>query len=104
MRAGFSAGELWMADLTTNQNEPLLPGILATGFDVSTDGQRVVYSIHPPGGKSEIWLASTDGRSAPRRLSGDGDQLPRFGASGDLYFMAVEGSVNYLYRMREDGS
>ncbi len=103
-RVGVVTGELWMTDLATNQSERLLPGIIVAGYDVSQDGQHVVYSIESSGQKSEIWLASIAGRLPPRRLSAQGDLFPRFSGAGDIYFMAVEGSLNYLYRMKEDGS
>ncbi len=103
-RIGFMTGELWTADLATGRNERLLPGIIVTGFDISADGQRVVYSVEPDGRKSEIWLAPTNGRSAPLRLSAAGDQFPRFGAAGYINYMAVEGSMNFLCRMKDDGT
>ncbi len=102
-RVGFVAGELCMTDLATGQIEHLLPGIIVTGFDISPDGRHILYSIENSGQKSEIWLASTDGRFPPRRLSQSGDLFPRFGGP-DIYFMAVERKVNYLYRMKQDGS
>ncbi len=103
-RLGFLMGELWVADLSTGGTEPLLPGIVVSGFDVSSDGRRLVYSVDTPDKNSEIWLASVDGRFPPRRLSATGDLFPRFGATDDIYFMAAEGKVNYLYRMRGDGT
>ncbi len=103
-RMGFVSGELWMTDLTSDRNQQLLPGIVVSGFDISGDGRHIVYSIENYGQKSQIWLASTGGRFPPRRLSASGDLFPHFGAGGDIYFMAVDQSVSYLYRMREDGT
>ncbi len=104
VRLGFVSGELWMTELATGQNQHLLPGIFVSGFDVSTDGEHIVYSIDKSGQKSEIWLARVDGRSPPRLLLASHGLFPHFGAGGDIYFMSVEGKVNYLYRMKNDGS
>ncbi len=102
-RVGFVTGELWMTDLLKGGNERLLPGVVVSGFDISPDGDRVVYSIETSDKNSEIWLASTDGRLPPRRLSAAGDLFPRFGA-GYIYFMAPGRNLNYLCRMKQDGS
>jgi serine/threonine protein kinase len=102
-RMGVTSGELWLADLKTGKNERLLPGVIVTSFDVSSDGQRIVYSVEEPGSKSGVWMARTDNRTAPRLLSHGTDLFPRFG--GDyLYVVGVDGNVNYLYRIRGDGS
>jgi serine/threonine protein kinase len=103
-RIGFVSGELWVADVESGRNERLLPGIIVNGFDISADAKKVVYSVAVPEQKTEIWLASTDGRTPPRRLSAGTDQFPRFHPAGDIYFVAVEGDANYLYRMKQDGS
>ena len=59
--------ELWVADLASGHNEPLLPGLGVTSYNLSHDGRRVVFSAVDADGKSHIWLASTDRRSPPRR-------------------------------------
>jgi Tol biopolymer transport system component len=101
-------GELWVWDRDSNRNERLLPGIVInsfdSGFDVSPDNKRLLYSVAKPGLKSEIWLAALDGRFPPRRLSSGDDSSPRFGPDGDIVFRSSEGKMNYLYRMRGDGS
>ena len=102
-RMGVTSGELWLADLRTGRNERLLPGVIVTSFDVSSDGQKIVYSAGEPASRSGIWMAWTDNRMAPRLLSHGPDLFPRFGG-GHLYVVGVDGNVNYLYRMREDGS
>ncbi len=103
-RVGFMMGELWVTDLEKAESQRLLPGVLVTGFDISPDSKRLVYSVEGPENNSEIWLASTDGRVPPQRLSASGDLFPHFGAAGDIYFMAVAGNLNYLCRMKEDGT
>jgi Tol biopolymer transport system component len=97
-------GELWMWDLDSRHSERLLPGIVMSGYDVSADNKRLLYSTRKPGLKSEIWLASLDGRFPPRRLSSGDDGQPRFEPDGDILFRSSEGKMNYLYRMRGDGT
>jgi hypothetical protein len=103
-RIGFVSGELWVTDVESGRDERLLPGIIVSGFNISADAKKVVYSVAIAGQRTEIWLASTDGRTPPRRISAGTDQFPRFGPADDIYFMAVEGDVNYLYRMKADGT
>jgi Tol biopolymer transport system component len=97
-------GELWMWDLDSNHSECLLPGIVISGYDVSPDNKRLLYSVVKPDLKSEIWLAALDRRFPPRRLSSGDDSYPRFGPDGDIIFRSSEGKMNYLYRMRGDGT
>jgi hypothetical protein len=51
-----------------------------------------------------VWLATVDGRSAPRRLTaGDGLQA-FFGAGGEVFFAAQEKDGTFIYRVNPDGS
>ena len=53
----FTGGQLRIADLETGRNERLLPGFLLTGYDISPDGRRVVFSAPDKQGHSHLWLA-----------------------------------------------
>ena len=102
--AAFIKGELWVTDLHTNQSERLLPGVEVTGYDISPDGKRVTFSTND-GQRSRLWIASLDLRSAPREFPATISQdIPQFDARGFIYFRAAEGSLNFLYRMKEDGT
>ncbi len=101
--SGVSASELWMADLANGRNERVLPGLTVTGFDLSRD-DRVVASVLEADGKTRLWLAWLDGRTAPTRIpAADGD-MPAFGASGEVFFRATEGNSLQLFGIREDGT
>jgi hypothetical protein len=39
----LGASELWVVNLTTGKNEPLLPGFAVTGYEISQDGSRVLF-------------------------------------------------------------
>ena len=96
--------ELWVADLASGHNEPLLPGLSVTSYNLSRDGRRVVFSAVDADGKSHIWLASTDRRSPPRRLPNIEGDMPVFGFPGELVFHAIEGGGSFAFRVHEDGT
>ena len=54
----LGASELWVADLASGHNEPLMPGLGVTSYNLSHDGRRVVFSAVDADGNSHIWLAS----------------------------------------------
>jgi Tol biopolymer transport system component/DNA-binding winged helix-turn-helix (wHTH) protein len=103
---GFWSGapsELWCVELSSGKRERLLPGFSVIDYDISRDGKDVVFSIAPNAGPSQIWLAPLDRRTPPRALVQNGDQ-PAFGAEGEILFRFLDEKVNYLFRVRRDGS
>jgi len=98
-------GELWVADLTTEQSERLLGDTFVTGYQISADDTQVVFSASDKDGRSHLWLASLDFRFPPRRFESSVEEdEPRWDASGQIYFRAAEGKQNFVYRMNSDGS
>jgi len=102
-RTATSMPEVWVTDLRSGTSEPIVLGHTVASFDISPDGQSVVFAARPAADAREIWLASRDGRSVPRLIASSGDS-PAFGPEGDLVFRASENGENYLYRMKPDGS
>jgi eukaryotic-like serine/threonine-protein kinase len=52
-----------------------------------------------------VWVAPTDHRSAPHSITSAGNEdSPHFLPDGDLLLRVSEGSTNYLYRLRADGT
>jgi Tol biopolymer transport system component len=101
----FVSGELWVANLETGQRERLLPDFLMEHYDVAADGSRIVFAAIDEAGHSPVWLATLDGRTAPRRLATIDATRTFFGASGDVYFLGAEDEIKkFVYRVREDGS
>ncbi len=101
----FVSGELWVVDLGTGRSERLLPDTLVTGYDVSPNGTKVVYSVQGQENHSRLWVASLDFQFPPREFaSPDNEDQPRWDRAGQIYFRAAEGKLNFLYRMKEDGS
>ncbi|MGB7437401.1 MAG: winged helix-turn-helix domain-containing protein [Candidatus Acidiferrum sp.] len=99
------SGELWAADLETGRRERLLPDILVSDYDVSPDGTEVVYSTRDGENRSHLWLASLNFGFPPRQfVSAVNEDQPHWDSGGYIYFRAAEGTLNFLYRMKADGS
>jgi len=99
--------ELWVKDLMGEKLEKVLPGYSMEGYAVSRDGKEVAFAISDPSGHSSLWVAATDHRSSPKRISLAGTETedsPFFLPNGDLIFRAIESGSNFLYRMKADGS
>jgi Tol biopolymer transport system component len=100
------AGELRVTDVKSGRTERLLPGEMVTGFDLSHD-DRIVAAVVERDGGEQVWLASLDGRTTPRRIPMarrvDGGRTdPRFGPAGEIIFRW--GSGRGVVRVNEDGS
>jgi hypothetical protein len=64
----------------------------------------VIFTTRPDGRLSEIWLGSLEGRTSPTRIASAGENSPSFGPGGDVIFRFSDGTMNYLGRMKPDGS
>jgi len=108
-RRGVSAkwfeGELWVTDLGTNHSVRLLPELVVSGYDISPDGAKVVFSTADQQNRSRLWTAPLDLSASPQQLapSEAGDE-PVWGPQGRIYFRAAEGKANFLYSVKDDGS
>ena len=100
----FDSGELWATELESGRRERLLSDFLVTGYDISADARQVVFAALDSAGESRLWLASVDRRFPPRQLPPVGVDSPIFGPHGDVFYRAVEGNSNFLYRMKQDGT
>jgi serine/threonine protein kinase/Tol biopolymer transport system component len=98
--------ELWVRNLASGTTDRLLPGYSMDAYSVSRDGKQVAFSADDPSGRSSLWVAPTNHRSAPVRISPSSaiDDSPYFLPDGDLAFRAIEGRLNFLYRMKVDGT
>jgi len=95
--------QLWLGDLDSGQNELLLPGFDVLDYDLSADGQIVVSALDAEG-KPNLWLGWLDRRSPPRQIPSGKGVRPYFGPTGDIFFVASEGTGNFLFRIRSDGT
>jgi len=97
-------GELRLTDLETGRSEVVVPGFHALNYDVSVDGQRILMEIADRDGTSRVWIAAFDGASPPRPIPGVEGKEPRFGPDGDILFRRGDGSSEFVYRVRPDGT
>ncbi len=102
--AVFSSGtEVWVADLVSGRNEPLLPGFRVLYKAVSADG-RIAVVARGEDGKNRIWLGRLDRRSPPRALPRGEAHMVEFGPDGQLLATLSEGNQQFLFWIDEDGS
>ncbi len=101
-----SNSELWVRDLASGKTERILSTVSLRSYSVSRDGKQVVYASNDPNGNSSLWIVPTSRRSSPVRISPAAsiDDSPLFLADGDVVFRSVEGGINFLNRMKSDGS
>jgi eukaryotic-like serine/threonine-protein kinase len=107
-----TTSELWVTDLAGGSNHPVISGysIQSCGvgwqhYAISHEGRQVAFSMLDKTGHSNVWIAPTDRKSAPREIKSVGNEdCPFFLPNGDLIFRSVEGDQNFLYRMKTDGT
>ena len=99
---GFGGGELWVSDLRSGTNEPVLMGLTLNSFDISIDGRQVVFSSIGDNGKSRIWLAPLNRRTSPKMLPPEEGLGPVFGGSNEVYFRGPEGDQWYIFELKLD--
>jgi Tol biopolymer transport system component len=93
-------GEIWVSDLQSGHSEPLVPGLQALDYDISTDGQQIVMEVEDGQGKPQLWLASFERQSPPRQVPNAEGRQPRFGPDGEIFFRSSDSA----YRVRSDGT
>jgi WD40 repeat protein len=98
--------ELWQADLRSGQVEPILPGFSpAQSFDISPDGNQLVFDSYDADGTFHLWLAWLDRHSPPEVLRSKlAEGSPVFGPRGDIYYEGQMDGKVYLYRRSPSGS
>jgi len=94
--------ELWSAEWASGRSNPSLPGIPMTDFDISPDGQQLAFTARA-GPEKQIFLAPLDGSAPPRLVVRGGDTVS-FGAPGELVFRQLTAKLDYLARIKTDGS
>jgi eukaryotic-like serine/threonine-protein kinase len=100
----FLRGTLWKTELASGRRQALLPGIKMQHYDISVDGQRVLFVAADDQGSSPLWLATLDGRMPPKPVTMMNTGLAFFADSNAVVFAAEEDGSYFLFRSNEDGS
>ena len=100
----FSPGKLWVMDLKSGRRESLLPNFIISNYDISDDGEQIVFIAMDSEDRPHLWVASLDRRLPPKELSSTAPSMVAFGAAGELFVMETEAPAHYLYQVKEDGS
>jgi serine/threonine protein kinase len=93
--------ELRRMDLSSGRTERLITDRPVTQFNLSPDEREVGFTTMTPAGAPEIWLASIDRSTPPRRMSESADQVAFAGP--DLVFRSLENTRNFVVRIGKDG-
>jgi serine/threonine protein kinase len=97
--------ELWARDLASGATDKVLPDYSIQAYAISPGGKKLAFVMFDQSGRSSLWIAPTSRRSSPVHISSAAvEDSPMFLPDGDLLFRAIEGSSNYLYRMKTDGT
>jgi serine/threonine protein kinase/Tol biopolymer transport system component len=96
------AGELRVTDIKRGSTDLVLPDTQVVSYDISHDGQRVVFTTTDHGAP-QLWIAPINRSLGPRLLAASADQ-PSFGVSDTIIFRVAVGQTNYLERINTDGS
>ena len=86
----FIKGGLWVTNLETGQRQRLLPDFQMQRYNISPDGQRVVFTAVDENGHTPVWLASLNGQTQPRKLTAMDCWEAYFGAPGEVVFEGEE--------------
>jgi len=100
----FLTGSLWVADLESGQRRRLLPDFQMRHYSISADGKSVAFVASDEAGRTPVWLAPLDGRSAPRRLTMFDSFAAYFGPPGEVVVAAAEQGATFVHRIKDDGS
>jgi len=96
-------GTLWVTDLRSGERQRLLPEYQIEHYSISRDGTRVVFVAAGDANRADLWLATLDGRSAPRRLASN-RALQAFFGVGEVFLVAQDPDGTFIYRVDENGS
>jgi serine/threonine protein kinase/dipeptidyl aminopeptidase/acylaminoacyl peptidase len=97
-----AAVDLRSIDLASGRSVKLMSGRSIADYDISADEKQIAFTTRG-GAAPQIWLRSFDRGTAPRLVTDAADSVS-FGVSGTLLFRSLEGKMNFLDRINNDGS
>jgi eukaryotic-like serine/threonine-protein kinase len=99
-----TTGGLWRLDVSSGKRQRLLPEFEMRHYSISPDGRQIAFVAYDANGRPAAWIAPLDGRSAPRRISSDAGGTVFFDESGNVIFLTIENSGNFIFRLRPGAS
>ncbi len=100
----FVSGELWETDLESGKRQRLLPDFLMEHYDVSPDGNQVIFITADGSGRAPLWIGAIDGSSPPRRLSDQDCIRALFAPDGEIFFVGGHSGDMFLQAIKMDGT
>ncbi|HKH71368.1 MAG TPA: protein kinase [Vicinamibacterales bacterium] len=100
--ANAATSELRSMELSSGRTDRLLPDRSVTQYAISPEDREVAFTTETPAGVPEVWVATLDRSAPPRRVVQSADSVSFAGT--DLIFRSLESTVNFLSRIRKDGS
>lgn len=100
----FIKGGLWVTNLETGQRQRLVSDFQMQRYNISSDGQRVVFAAVDENGHTPVWLASLNGQTQPRKLTAMDCWEAYFGAPGEVVFEGSDKRTPFIFRVKEDGN
>jgi serine/threonine protein kinase/Tol biopolymer transport system component len=99
------AHEVWYTEIGIGKSEQVVNNSESSGFDLSPDGDSVVYSVADKNGTQQLWITRVNHLVPPRQLTFASDNFsPVFTPQGDILFMSREGGEMFLHRISPNGS
>jgi serine/threonine protein kinase/Tol biopolymer transport system component len=96
--------ELWSKPLHADHADPVVPGYGMENYTISADEKSVAF-VQRDQHSSSVWVAPTDRRGPPVKISGDRvEDSPFFLPSGEILVRSNESGKNYLVAEKQDGS
>lgn len=97
---GTASSHLWRADIEKGRTEQVVADHDVNQYALVSNDKEIAFTSGDS--LSELWLASTEGRFAPRKLA-DGVRRIRSGPGGIWYSVEQDGR-RVIYRLPMDGS
>lgn len=94
------SGRLWRADVETGRTSAVLTEYDVNQYALMSNDKEIAFTAGDS--RSELWLASIEGRFAPRKL---GDHVRRIRPGpGGVWYSAEQDGRPAIYRLASDGS
>ncbi len=97
---GTGSGRLWRAEVESGRTEAILTDYAVNQYAVMSNGKEIAFTTGDS--RSELWVASTQGRFAPRKVA-DNVRRIRPGPGG-VWYSDEQNGKRSVYRLALDGT